>query len=403
MLKLPRTPPAVVDALVRDFTARLREVMAEATRLRGIDLIDEIFASLRAPRTGAARRRLRRADRQRQRMLGALTRQLLRDLERATRLRVREAVNHEWAARAQAAAEAEGTLRPAPSRRRPRQRPLPPPPDPEQLKRDAEAARLRALLRPATEEIAPPPPAPVSPPMVQPQRPSTPGEFLRNLEKEIQGAVPALASLGPERCGAQIAAWAGQVREFRDRLSPELSALMRPAIRIFLEHLTELRTAMDATFVDALDPKWHPPDWKIYIDANRARAEGRPPDLAPDQVVAHHRAMLKALVQPHRRHIPDQAMAVIKAAGEVLPSSDSQLRSAIRRHSAAWAGKARPRVEAERETAPGPADEVAVPLTDTVPTAEAPAATPAPTPPPADTATEAAPAGEDEFDRTWTK
>lgn len=409
MLNLPALPPAAVDDLVRDFTAHLREVMDHASRARGREIAEHIAAAVQAPAARGARRQQKHAERQRDRLLKGLVGQLLRDLERATRLRVREAVNREWAARA-AAAETErsaGAIATPKPRRRARLRPPPPPPDPEQLKRDAEVARLRALLRPADEEVPPPAPPTPAPIPVPAARATSPGDFLRSLEKEIQDAVPTLATLGPDRCGAQIAAWAGQVREFRERLSPELSALMRPAIRIFLEHLIELRTAMDATFVDALDPKWQPPSWPIYIEANRARAAGRRAELAPDQLVSHHRAMLKALVQPHRRHIADQAMAVIRAAGEVLPPSDSQLRSAIRRHSPAWA-KGRPEKSGPAEAhaagtaagadagegahepleAPPPAPPLpgALPLTTGVPEA---------TPP--------APSGDGEFDQPWTK
>jgi hypothetical protein len=108
---------------------------------------------------------------------------------------------------------------------------------------------------------------------------------------------------------------------------------MRPAFRIFLEHLIELRAAMDAHFVDALDPKWHPPSWPDYVEVNRARAQGRPPTLSPDRLEAHHRAMLRALVMPHRKNVREQALPVIAAAAEVLPEDDGLLRSARRRHS----------------------------------------------------------------------
>jgi hypothetical protein len=120
---------------------------------------------------------------------------------------------------------------------------------------------------------------------------------------------------------------------------------MRPAIRIFLEHLTELRAAMDAHFVDALEPKWNAPDWGDYIEVNRARAEGRPPALSTDKLETYHRAMLRALVQPHRRNVPAQAIPVIAAAAEFLPADDGQLRSAIRRHSSEWQAKAGPEAE----------------------------------------------------------
>jgi hypothetical protein len=149
----------------------------------------------------------------------SLTRRFLYAIEQATQSRVRKALVRESAKRAKATARAtaaQGPAAPASARRRTRRRPLSPPPDPEQLKRDAEFARMRALLRPAAEGLPQPAPFPAAP-VVQPQRPATPGEVLRALEKEIQDAVPSLGALGPERCGARIAAWAGQVRELRDR------------------------------------------------------------------------------------------------------------------------------------------------------------------------------------------
>ena len=422
MPNVPDQPSASRDRLVHDFTLRLRETVELATRARGEELIAEIFAAVAgAPRSRLARRELRLVARERRRLLAALTRQFLQAIERATRLRVRKAVAREEGARARAvarAATAPGTT--APARRRPRPRPLPPPPDPEQLKRDAEFARLRALLRPAAEELPPPPPVPPPAPVVQPQRPATPGEFLRTLEKEIQNAVPTLGGLGPERCGAHIAAWAGQVCELRDRLAPEVLAVMRPAIRIFLEHLTELRAALDAHFVDALEPKWHPPDWSVYIEVNRARAEDRPPALSADQLETYHRTMLRALVQPHRRNVPDQAIPVINAAAAFLPADNGQLRSAIRRHSSEWRAKSQPEVETPPEATEAqlpPADEplpddapaetttVTLAAPDREPGTDIPAPLPAEDPSPATEQT-SAPASDTtlgEFDQPWTK
>jgi hypothetical protein len=247
-------------------------------------------------------------------------------------------------------------------------------------------------------------------PAVPPQRPATPAEFLRALEKEIQNAVPSLGALGPERCGAQIAVWAGQVRELRDRLPPEVSAVMRPAIRIFLEHLTELRAAMEAHFVDALENKWSAPDWGDYVEVNRARVEERPPAISADKLEIHHRAMLRALVLPHRRNVPGQAIPVINAAAKVLPADDSQLRSAIRRHSSEWQAEADP--EADSPPIPLTVEEPPVKISAEATVAEttgestepAPAenAEPAPgedpTPPPAEAVTP-----ESEFEHPWTK
>jgi hypothetical protein len=431
-----KTPPSL-DDVVLDFTLRLHELVELATRKRGEELISSIFSAVRAgPASRLAKREMRQADRERRRLLASLTGQFLRAIEQATRSRVRAALDREWAARARARAQSsipEGMTTPAtaPARRRGRRRPLPPPPDPEQLKRDAEFARLRALLRPAAEELPPPVPPPVTAaPVVQTPRPATPGEFLRALENEIQNVVPTLGALGPERCGAQIAAWAGQVRELRDRLPPELSAAMRPAIRIFLEHLTELRAAMDAHFVDALEPKWNAPDWGDYIEVNRARAEGRPPALSTDKLETYHRAMLRALVQPHRRNVPAQAIPVITAAAEFLPADDGQLRSAIRRHSSEWQAKAGPDAESPQglpvtgeppmnepplveppaEAPPAPEPRAEEPLVEpTTEAAEPVVAFPEPdaaeSPPAAPQSTTPPTGGTDEseFDQPWTK
>lgn len=209
-----------------------------------------------------------------------------------------------------------------------------PPLDPEQIKRDQEFARLRALLKPVEIETIAVAPAPVVvAPTVQPVRPASPGDVLRGLEKEIQNAVPTLGTLGPERCGAQIAAWTGQVRGLRDRLPADVAATMRPAFRIFLEHLTQLRIEMEAHVVDALEPNWKSPDWEAYVEVNRARVEQRAPELSSDRLQMHHRSMLRALVLPHRRNVPEHAVGVINAAAEALHPEDSLLQSAIRRHS----------------------------------------------------------------------
>jgi hypothetical protein len=334
---VPSQSSKSLDETVAGLCLRLREGLARATRERAEELIDAFDLAMRGELGSRSfRRQISRANRERSRLLGALVRQFLREIEKNTRANVREALHNERKARKQTVATGAGGGPGTAGHRRPRRRPVRPPPpplDPEQIKRDVETQRLRALLRPVSEEIPLPPPPPVAPPPapVSPP-PTTPGGFLRTLEKEIQDAVPFLGKLGPERCGAQIAAWTGQIRQFRDQLTPEIYSAMRPAFRIFLEHLTELRAAMEASFVDALDAKWHPPSWPDYIEANRARAEGRAARLTSDRLFAYHHAMLRALVLPHRKSVRDQAQLVIDAAAEVLPADDSLLRSAIRRH-----------------------------------------------------------------------
>ena len=407
--------PPPPDEIILDFAHRLRDAVKVASRERGEALVAAIISQVQRD---AKSRAGKRANRELRKQVAGLTRQFFRAVEETFRTRVREALGRERASRAKAAEHSSvhtgqaGLVRPAPTRRRGRRpalRPLTPPRDPEQIKRDAEFARLRALLRPAAEEPPAPAPAPVTiTPIPQPQRPATPGEFLRALEKEIQNAVPFLGNLGPQRCGAQIAVWAGQVRELRDRLDPELSAAMRPALRIFLEHLTELRAAMDAHFVDALEPKWSPPDWGDYVEVNRARLESRPPAIAAEKIAMHHRAMLRALVLPHRRNVPGQAVPVINAAAEALGAEDSLLRSAIRRHRAERRAEAEP----ETESPPPPVLEQPVVEQDAATlVAEPSSASPeptsddAPTPTPESAAPEPEPATtpESEFEQTWTK
>ncbi len=415
VLTVSATPTVSIEALARDFALRLQTLVEGAAHERGLELIETLFARLRSGASlGLGKRAAGRAERARRRVVGALARQLVRSLEQSIRARVREGLA-EARAEARRAARPKGPRPPsAPRRRQPRRPPPPPPPDPEQLKRDAELARLRALLRPTSEDL-PAIPEPAAPPPPPPPAPTTPGELLRALEKEIQDTVPALSALPPDRAGAQIAAWAGQVRELREQLPSELAALMRPAIRIFLEHLTDLRSALDAAFVDALEPRWRPPDWGAYIEAHRARAEGRAPALDTERLVAHHRAMLKALVQPHRRNVPAQAEPVIAAAAEVLPATDGQLRSAIRRHRGS---AARPEPVADTgsadETLPlpeGPETEPPAPL-EAPPPEDTPAAETAsgesalaPEAPAADAGLGETPPADDadEFDRLWTK
>lgn len=404
-------PPLLVSNLILDFTHRLAAAAELAAIERGKIIIDSLFSALAAQgHSFLEKAAAKQAERDRNQVVAALTRQFLEDLEKPLRIRVREKLDHELANSAPSRARAgEGADSPipatahAPVRRKARQaRPnprLPPPLDPAQIKRDQEFARLRALLRPVAIETIVPTPAPVfvAPP-VQVQRPASPGDVLRALEKEIQNAVPTLGTLGPERCAAQIAAWVGQVRGLRDRLPADISAAMRPAFRIFLEHLTQLRDQMETHMVDALEPNWKAPDWDAYVEINRARAEQRAPELSIDRQHNYHRAMLRALVLPHRRNVPGQAAAIINAAAESLHPEDSLLQSAIRRHRSATPAQAPAANDnPAAATAVTPATPVGQP--DLAP-GDAVAEVPAPTPAIAPAAPVTA---ENEFDSTWTK
>lgn len=380
-----------LDSLVADVTEQLSGAVERASQELGNELIAEVLAcAFGEPRTGKERRAQRRAEREQERFIARLTKQLLAGIEQATRVRARELTAERR--RAEAGGSESGAARGGaagvgakPRRRRKPVRPAPPPLDPEQIKRDAEFARLRALLKPVADEPAAQPPAPPAAPAYEPPRPSTPGGALRALEKEIQDTVPTLGRLGPERCAAQIAVWAGQVRDLRDRLPPDVAATMRPAFRIFLEHLGQLQGAMEAQVVDALEPTFNAPDWDIYIEANRARVEQRPPRLSDDQLHVFHRTMLRALILPHRRNANQEAIAILEAASRALPPTDPQLQSALRRFASLWKTRAEP-------AAPKP--EAAEPA------ASEPAANP---PVPAETSTEPAATPDSEFDSPWVK
>jgi len=408
------TPPLSVSDLVVDLTHRLAAAIELAAMERGKAIIDSLFAEIAArEHSFLGKAAAKQADRERDQVVAALTRQFLDAVEKPLSASVHDKVDRELARSAPSRArlsdgdfpssseKASSAIGSLPVRRRARRaRPnprLPPPLDPEQIRRDQEFARLRALLRPVAIEPIVTAPAPVfiAPP-VQAQRPASPGDVLHALEKEIQNAVPTLGTLGPERCGAQIAAWVGRVRGLRDRLPADVSATMRPAFRIFLEHLTELRTQMEAHLVDALEPNWKAPDWDAYVEVNQACAEQRAPEISIDRVHNYHRAMLRALVLPHRRNLPGQAAAIINAAAKSLHPEDSLLQSAIRRHRAAMPSQT---AAESQNPASVPSVAEAAPATPTsnVP-GDAVADVPAPNNAPAPPVT-----AENEFDSTWTK
>lgn len=386
------------DDLIADLTRQLLGAVESATQQHGKQLIEDIFAGMSAePRTARERRVRKQAEREMARTVRGLTNELLDGIERCTRVQAKELIAQKRRGQA-AAAEGKPTTSIAgeakPRRRRKPVRPAAPPLDPEQIKRDAENARLRALLKPVADVPTPAPvvPAPVVVPR-EPARPSTPGDVMRALEKEIQNAVPKLGTLGPERCAAQIAVWTGQIRLLRDSLPPDVSATMRPAFRIFFEHLEQLRVAMEAQVVDALEPTFIAPDWEAYIEANRARVEQRPPRLPDDKLQVYHRTMLRALIQPHRRNANQEVLSIMEAARRALPPNDPQLQSALRRFASVWKAAHPPAETTPATPKPQPAEP------------EAPATAP---PAPQSTANgsstpEPATDDEDDFESTWTK
>ncbi len=349
-----------VEEITLQFAERLCTMAENATTKRSAEIIEAIFSSV----TGVANGRPEKgatshAAAERRRLVATFTAKMANAIEQATNVRVRELLDH-WradSARASHAAEVAAPLLTSPSltpaetkrrcqvRRRPPSRPKPMAQDPRQIERDAELARLRRLLKPAAVDVPPPATAPISAAparLAEPQRPPTPGESLHALEQEIMDTVPFLGSFGSERCGAQIAVWAGLARELRDRLTPEVSATMRPAFRIFFEHLTQLRSQMETHVVDALELTWMPPDWHSYIEVNRAHVEGRDPRISTEELHVYHRTMLRALTLPHRRRVPEELSMIITTAAAILPASDPQLQSTVRRFGSLWKAPAAP-------------------------------------------------------------
>jgi hypothetical protein len=375
---------STIEEIILDFTQRLSLLVESASTERGEELIASIFSGLgREDNSRLGKAAQKQSARERRQLIDLFTQHLTDAIDKSMQARVRDLLDRGISTPApdkqSSTDSASAPTKPAFTasetkvRRHVRPRPpvVPPPPplDPEQIRRDAEFARMRVLLRPA-DQIAPPEPTPVAlPEPTKPQRPSTPGESLRALEQEIMSAVPFLADLGPVRSGAQIAVWAGQTRELRDRLPPEQAAVMRPAFRIFFEHLTQLRAQLESNIVDALEPTWIVPDWNTYIEVNRAIVESREPAVDLERLQIHHRTMLRALDLPHRRRANEQASAIITAAAAVLPASDPQLRTTVRRHGSAWKAPATaqapaaPPQQEKQEVAPAPAPD-ASPKTD---------------------------------------
>jgi pyruvate-formate lyase-activating enzyme len=176
---------------------------------------------------------------------------------------------------------------------------------------------------------------------------------------------------------------------------------MRPAFRIFLEHLGQLRMQMEAHVVDALEQDWKAPDWDVYVEVNRARVEERPPSVSRDQLQTHYRAMLRALVLPYRRNVPQQALTIIDEAAQVLHPEDNLLQSARRRHRA---------VTQEQQPRPDTAEKVAQPAPEPAPPKDAQGTVEAAESPAPETEmafpvanVPVQPPQEDEFDSPWLK
>lgn len=140
-----------------------------------------------------------------------------------------------------------------------------PSPDQAQTERTAELNRLRRILQPVSvTPIAEPPPA------QPPSATATSTDPVRALEDEIRDAMVFLPGLPPERCAAQIAAWAGKARIHQ---AHPTDSRTRIAAGLLLKKLCGLADAMDVGSVDALTPgyEW---DWARYVAMNEATAAG---------------------------------------------------------------------------------------------------------------------------------
>ena len=146
------------------------------------------------------------------------------------------------------------------------------PPSPEQERRDAEFARMRALLKPIGRDDLPGIVDAVS------ARPAgividPPTDPLRLLEGEVRNQAQGLAQLPAASCTARIAAWAGRVRAYEETNGNRVAA------DLLLDKLRVLARAMDAGRIEALNGSWRTADWPSYIRKNEALAEATPEAL----------------------------------------------------------------------------------------------------------------------------
>jgi hypothetical protein len=307
-----------MDQLVEEFIAELSAVVERHVEIRAKELVEETLARVPADAWTRSRAKLNAALAGVG--VGAVGAPAARSNEDASPSPSSE---RQPARRARRRPE-----RPAPA--------PPPPPDPEQVRRDAELARLRTLLRPPHEE------APVA--AVAAPQTAKPADELKAIEEEIMGAAQFLGELGPDRCAAQIAVWAGRARALQQKLPPEAAAHRHAAFRIFFGRLTRLRAEMEAGIVDALNPAWSTVDWDTYVAMNQAALEQKPALVALDKQQLYFRTMLRSLQLPHRRGAWREARAILAAAARVLPETDPDLSAARRRF-----GRAEASAEPEEE------------------------------------------------------
>lgn len=142
-------------------------------------------------------------------------------------------------------------------------------PSPEEERRDAEFARLRALLKPTGQEDASRTGETLS---AQPRTSAVapPSDPLRLLEDEVRLQAHGLTQLPPASCTARIAAWAGRVRSYEEATGNRVAA------DLLLDKLRALARAMDAGRIEALNGSWRTSDWGAYIRTNEGLADARP-------------------------------------------------------------------------------------------------------------------------------
>jgi hypothetical protein len=313
-----------MDQLVDDFVAELSAVVERHVEIRAKELVDEALARIPSDAWAPSRAKLNAA------LAGVGVSAIAPP------------------GTGGAAAESPSARQPARrARRRPERQPAPPPPppDPEQVRRDAELARLRSLLRPQHEETPEAVAAGAAP------QAAKPADELKAIEEEIMGAAQFLGELGPDRCAAQIAIWAGRARALQQKLPPEAAAHRHAAFRIFFGRLTRLRAEMEAGIVDALNPAWSTIDWDTYVAMNQAALEQKPALVPLDKQQLYFRTMLRSLQLPHRRGAWREARAILAAAARVLPDGDPDLTAARRRF-----GRGEETAEPEAEEAGAPAE-----------------------------------------------
>jgi len=176
------------------------------------------------------------------------------------------------------ATPAPSTFQPAIKKRKTTPRPRPTvqaqSPDPVYAQRTAELNRLRSILRPVDDRPStdgPPAEAPA------PHRVET-TDGMKSLEEEVRDGIAFLSVLSPARCEAQIAVWSGRARLYQEE---QADGRTRIAAGLLLEKLRGLARAMDAGFIEALNPSFSTSDWGQYVSAKEKAAAAEPVASVP--------------------------------------------------------------------------------------------------------------------------